>query len=768
MLRFIGLAHALTILTVTLLALRHQKIGFITKLNTTIILAWSNLVVTAILLSLVRSLDNTFLYLSVSVVLAVAAALLLGRASLQPVQAAPIETVLDDLGPKTRPLILFLLGTAALITLGNLVFALGFLPNNPDTVSYRLPRIYWYFSSGSLAHFAQGVDPRTLYYPLNGTLLQMPIVHYQWPARTFTFVVLGAWCSIALTTFSICRQIGFSRVAALAAAWIGCTAPGVLLQASSTNDEIIAAFILLIAVQFALRFSVTRRMADLNLALIGAGLSAGAKLHIVFFWTFLIGLGIYLTIKVVRDRHMFVHLLRFGRPQKILAVVALTAVLAGAFMVPNWRASGQLMHPALVEGTLNKPFVLAAGLQNLALHSIQIALSPIPDLNPTFDPNARFIFYRTFNNFLSPLFTWVNQGPAYMSAQYTFAGAAQSAGFFMNEVSVDIGFTYLLLGWAFVLAVKRRMLLGVLFSTGFFAWFTTYCVGAKYIEGFSAYLSYAFMVCMPTLAFSLLKTGRRANIVTACLLAFVAATNFLLDVNLFRFNINRNIPQFLTASNWPVDVHPVDDGITQAIRDHNGAKFRFSHWEVLYWNMMARHPGGRYFYDTLPASDPSRLNIYSIIRVPAFSGLVPVRVPGKPSPGMTLLGQFLSQSGSEWAFASGDGIDKNRRYISDFLVMQVVGQPIFGSAPGANLIIAAQVLGYEPKDRLQFQYAVKVKDTVEHTSDWADAPARTLPLPTNMDQATLLVRVRQADDPGTVTTTAYPLAARVPFEIMDP
>ena len=67
--------------------------------------------------------------------------------------------------------------------------------------------------------------------------------------------------------------------------------PGVVVQATSTNDEILAAFPLLIAVQFAIRFHRGGAVADLCLALIAAALSIGTKLHAVFYWPVVVAAG---------------------------------------------------------------------------------------------------------------------------------------------------------------------------------------------------------------------------------------------------------------------------------------------------------------------------------------------------------------------------------------------------------------------------------------------------------------------------------------------
>src|SRR5437764_1023134 len=92
---------------------------------------------------------------------------------------------------------------------------------------------------------------------------------------------------------------------------------------------------------------------------------------------------------------------------------------------PGWLplpASGQLMPWDLVAQVQNKPFSIAVGLQNLVLQTANLVLTPIADLHltPALDSGPRARHYQAFNALFAPLFTWVDNGPTFMSVGYRF------------------------------------------------------------------------------------------------------------------------------------------------------------------------------------------------------------------------------------------------------------------------------------------------------------------------------------------------------------
>lgn len=763
----IGVCHAVLLPLAAAIGLRSTRLDWITRLNAAIVVTWANLVLTALIVSPFSALGHQLAFAGVSAVLAVISAVLLARAQLCPLApAAPLPSIFDGRPQLARYVLWFLVATGALILVGNLIVALAYLPNNPDTVSYRLPRIYWYRDAGSLAHFASGIDPRAIFYPFNGTLLQLPIALYHWTNRLFSLVPFGAWCIVGLTAFRIARDLGASRTVAVATGWLACLTPGVVVQATSTNDEIIAAFVLLIGVHFAIRFCRGLAVADLSLALLAAGLSVGTKLHAAFYWAFLLaGLG-WLGLRLARGERWPILWPTRRRGALAGSILALSAVLAAAFTVPNWRGAGTLMEPSLASQVVNKPFSLAAGLQNLVLHSTQTALSPIPDLNPSKQLENRRAFHDSFNRTFSGLFSWVNQGPAYMSVAYRFVGPSQSTGWYLGENSVDLGFAWLVAIAALLVAVRCRDAAGIALGSAFFAWFATYCVMTRYIEGFSVYQTYAFIVSSPVLAFAFLRTGPRVPVVRTALLALTAGTHLLLDVNVLRFNISRNVPTALLAPGWPVNPPDTDSSVIGAIRLNGGVRFMANHWEIAYWNLIAPYKEGKYSVASGHNPDPAQLNLYSVQKLPVYN-YVPVRVPWKRSPGLTVLGTYSSAYGPEWAFGTGRGIEQGAAERSGYIVLELAEATNFGQAAATTLDVQPWVWGLAADgDGLEFRYVLRAASGEETVSEWADGAGRKIAKPGSLAGATLEVGVREKDGASPPVTTEFPLGSTKPFELL--
>ena len=227
MLPYLGICHAAALLILTLAALRSSPLDWITKLNAAILAGWTNLVLTAIILSFGSALGQPVLFAAVSTVIAVGSALLLAGAGLMPATPGkPLVSFLEGRPRLARLLLAFFVITGAGVLLGNLIIALAYLPNNPDTVTYRLSRIYWYRDAGSLAHFGTGIDARSIFYPFNGALLQYPIALYRWTNRLFSLVPFVAWTIIGLTVFRIGRDLGACRTVAAGTAWLAALTPG--------------------------------------------------------------------------------------------------------------------------------------------------------------------------------------------------------------------------------------------------------------------------------------------------------------------------------------------------------------------------------------------------------------------------------------------------------------------------------------------------------------------------------------------------------------
>src|SRR5882724_5918262 len=287
------LLYLLALGAILALGVKTRYLGWGPALVAVFLLIWADLILTAQLLSLFSAIYVTSAYVAVS--LAIAAIICVGL-RLVPLEAElKVPEFSNPLSPQlARYLAWFLAGTATLALLIDLVMAFGLLPANPDSIVYRFPRAYWYLGHGSLTHVANVADPRVLYYPFNGALLFLPLIHFQLIPQAFTLVSLVCWLMIALTSYVFARDFGGPRLFAAATAWLIYLTPNVLLQSLSTNDEIIAASALLAGLFFLHRWYCSRQTFDAMIGIVGVSISAGSKLHVVFYWPLLAAIAVVL------------------------------------------------------------------------------------------------------------------------------------------------------------------------------------------------------------------------------------------------------------------------------------------------------------------------------------------------------------------------------------------------------------------------------------------------------------------------------------------
>jgi hypothetical protein len=758
---YLGVCHLFFLVIIGFWCLKDSVIDNITKLLIVLILCWTNIVLTSLFLSAFSTLNNPILYASFSVTLAIPLSLFFAGQKFRPTtDGNRLHTIVDDSGFFSQILIRFLVITLVMVGIANFIIALSYLPNNPDSLTYRLSRIYFYHSNGSIDHFATGIDPRLIYYPFNGSLLQMPIIQYRWPWNIFPFVSLAAWFIVGLTLYRILTILGFSMAAIISSVWLTCLTPGVVIQATSTNDEILAAFVLLIAVYFYLRFLYTKDVTDLSILVMSVGLSVGTKLHAFFFWPLLV-----ISLFVLKTDSIIAATKNMIRSKRSICMFTfaftISAVLAVAFMWPNWRASGEVMDVKFASDTLNTPFKLVVGLQNTALHTIQIVMAPVADLLPISDWRERSQVYSEINNVFAPALWWVQNGREY-TAFYSFSGVLQSDAAFMSENSVSIGFIYIVIIVALMISIRRKLTYGIIFSTAAVVWYVTYCMMTRYIEPVNVYVAFAFMVCSPAVAFALISTSYLSDIMRKTLLIFVVATHSLLDLNVLLYNVTRNLREAFSVDEWPISRFPIEKSIARAISKASCTRFANTHWEIPYAIMMAPVKGQSYFIgDVGHAQNSKCLNILSFQQKPIFEGFVPVRVPNKEYPGLALIGAFESSYGSEWAFGSGK---QPKELFNKYIVLKI-------AQGDKDIRVEHHVYGLDSRDKLEFFY--RFEPRIPRTalpnwsvvSDWATTPDRTISKPDYASDVDLIIGVRERSHPEHVTYVRYPVGDPLPFNI---
>ena len=126
-----------------------------------------------------------------------------------------------------------------------LAIALISPPNNWDSMTYHMSRVEYWIQNKAIYFFKTNNPRQNILSPFS----EFIILHFQVLSSSDIFANLVQWISLVIsmaTVSLICKEFGLSRRLQLIAAFFICSLPIVLLQASSTKNDIVAStFILL-------------------------------------------------------------------------------------------------------------------------------------------------------------------------------------------------------------------------------------------------------------------------------------------------------------------------------------------------------------------------------------------------------------------------------------------------------------------------------------------------------------------------------------------
>jgi hypothetical protein len=764
--------HALFLVWLCWRSATRMAAGVVQRLCAVFLLIWCNLAYTALILAAFSKLDRQALYFFIS---------LAGAAALEAIlQYRKMRPVAPDIGPPDveadrfdRILRRVLGGTLLLAALGSAVICFFYVPNNWDSCTYRFSRAFFYLAHGNLLHFGNPLDPRLLFYPFNGTLFYLFFAIYQFQAA-WMYVVTGlAWLFAGLGTYYVARCMGSSRTGSFAAAWICLLSPSALAQAASTNDEVLAAVPLLLALGFALEWISTARTRHALLAGIGIGLSFGSKLHWVFYAFFVAAGAILAMVRAVRSTAFRTDLAR--RVPAVLAASCIAAPLGCAFLVCSYISSGRLTDEAYNNAILNRPFRLSLAREKIRIATAELFVSPIPDLPPPVNPYDRKNTYAAFNKFFmkccfSDLVETTKRSPE----GYLFEGPADPDGAWPTEYTVWLGFMPHLLLLVCIAGVLTRKVpaTAIAIAGAFFIWHVTYAVENRFIPSASVYYSFPAVLAFAALgpAWDFARSSRRF-IGRALLAGFFAvfATHMLLGANLLAFGGLRNL-QFVWRKTAAPEMHPADPAVADAIRAARRVYIPYTHWEVLYWNFMRFNPAARYSTGVdLRVPSPDTMMLLSVARE-GGSDLVPAKLPAGGATGLTYLGNADGQP----IFAQGGGVDKaisrRRRYMllpvlwNTDATGKITGVAMRVSRPSQNVTCC---VGLEPSDGIDYRYEISSSTNGAHlTHEWSSTgdPDPGVASPTKETYDTLVIETRIRQHPGEAMRTVWRLNAG-PYDI---
>ena len=253
----------------------------------------------------------------------------------------------------------------AVILAVTLLIALAAPPNNWDSMTYHMARVAEWISRQSVAFYPTAIERQNFLMPL----AEYQILHLQLLSGSDHFANLVQWWSffVAILLASlIVRELGQPGRAQLLAALLAATIPMAILQASSTQNDLVAASFCLAFAYFLLRLVRSLTLQDALLAGIALGLALLTK-GTAYIYCAAIGLGIGVGSLLFSERRATASLML----RRFVLLCAVGLVLNAGFFWRNYQLYGNVLGGNNAHYTNEKltADILAANLlRNAALH----------------------------------------------------------------------------------------------------------------------------------------------------------------------------------------------------------------------------------------------------------------------------------------------------------------------------------------------------------------------------------------------------------------
>lgn len=751
------LAHSLLLAVASYATTRQWLHSRLDRLIAASLLAWANLVATGLLLAALHELGQPVWFFRTSLLLAGATWWLLRRLAHEPSSNAN-RAKPDDCA---HPLLLaaFVL-TLAPVVYASVRIAANYEPNNYDSLTYHLPRAMFYLGQDTLAHFDTG-NPRQIYFPFNYTLLQLFVLQYSPPLTAVNFLNLAAWAVAGLALYRLCRLCSFDANHSLIATWLGVTATQVLAQATATTNDLPTAAGLLCTLLFILRWRHARHTRDALLAGLAAGLTAGAKLTVLFF-----GPAAGLIVAGLAWQHW-----RQGRTGAFytgarawILPALLAAVFAAPFAIINLAEKGEWINKTY-DFTLNRPFSLISAGQTGAAYLVQLFLEPL----------HRFTFDLQFTAQLNAwgartLFPHWN--PAYaFSPLYLFPPD-------LNEDHVWFGFTgpVVMLAAITCLVRWRRVAPPIVWLAWLgLGWFATYFLLNKWSLYNQRYFVPAILVLSPCLAAVLQAWPTRpryARSLRHLVTGLALCSLWLAGIYLFK-NTSRPYAPLWAGDQPPPALPAIPPLMEQRLAHQNRVNIHSTDGNERIFLLMTQGRGQRFTSFARP--DPAAYNVFSqwgFVRKVAYSNIEQlssyaiVNVPSKRTAGVEFLGTInsgqpaLDYYGLE-PHSDQLASDENNRQI---MVIFSYGP----REPNRFARLHLNVIGLNPADQARLHVGVDYTDGASETLATFDTTGEALTSVTRPFHR-FTVRVTDASDGHQLGTSNLPYLPRdLPGEIEAP
>jgi 4-amino-4-deoxy-L-arabinose transferase-like glycosyltransferase len=189
----------------------------------------------------------------------------------------------------------FLMGVMALILGGFFVVGITTPPNNLDSLTTHLPRIYYWLQHGSLVNWTALYESQ-LIYPINAHIQGLWLFLL---GKQETLFLLVQWFALVVCVISVyesARLLKFGITQALVSSLILLSFPVALLQSYTFQGDLTVTALVMVCFFFTFSYLQTKNRYDLILALLAIALALGTKQTAIFVLPALGGLVIYVLL----------------------------------------------------------------------------------------------------------------------------------------------------------------------------------------------------------------------------------------------------------------------------------------------------------------------------------------------------------------------------------------------------------------------------------------------------------------------------------------
>ena len=171
----------------------------------------------------------------------------------------------------------------------------------------------------------------------------------------------------------------------------------------------------------------------------------------------------------------------------------------------------------------------------------------------------------------------------------------------------------------------------------------------------------------------------------------------------------------------------------------------------------------------MPKPDDVRLHLFLFPQAPAYGHVIVIRVPDKPSPGLTWIGDIQFSIGPEWVFAAGNRIELRHPGRDKYVLLPIQEFSDSGDNAGPKIRIPPVVYGLGERDDLKFRFELKIDGKVTARSDWQQAPSADLATAAvKPGNAVLTAFVRNDSAGGTIYSADTVLQSTTPTLLSSP